>query len=201
MRGKRIGTVKGSQGEFCLFSLLIFNKISSNDVQVVYLSPSEQVEAIKRGDIDAAVSWEYFCFGIKGILGSDAVSLAGAEPATIYSGCSFAGMRLLRNDTRQSARFLSALLRAEDYAASNEAEAKTIIAKRLGVEMRYMESIWSKGLVRVGLPQALLLTMEEQARWAISAGLTKRTEVPDFLDFIYRDGLNTLRPGAVSIIH
>jgi ABC-type nitrate/sulfonate/bicarbonate transport system substrate-binding protein len=43
LRGKRIGVLKGSQGEFCLAGLLIFNSIPLEAVTVLDLSPSQQV--------------------------------------------------------------------------------------------------------------------------------------------------------------
>jgi NitT/TauT family transport system substrate-binding protein len=42
--------------------------------------------------------------------------------------------------------------------------------------------------------------MEDEARWMIENKLTAETEVPDFLDYIYVDGLEAVRPYAVHII-
>ncbi|GAG37759.1 unnamed protein product, partial [marine sediment metagenome] len=52
----------------------------------------------------------------------------------------------------------------------------------------------------VGLPQALLIAMEDQARWRIENGLTDETDVPNFLDFLYFDALEVTAPEAVTII-
>jgi len=98
-------------------------------------------------------------------------------------------------------RLLSALLRAEVFVTSNQDEAKAIVARRLGFEMPYLDALWKGSRFKVSLPQELLLAMEDQSRWLMSAGLTDRTEVPDFLDLIYLDGLKAINPEAVSTIH
>jgi NitT/TauT family transport system substrate-binding protein len=51
------------------------------------------------------------------------------------------------------------------------------------------------------LPQALLLAMEDQARWMIENKLTSQTAIPNYFDYIYLDGLKAVKPEAVTIIH
>ena len=43
--------------------------------------------------------------------------------------------------------------------------------------------------------------IENEARWAIETGLTDKTQVPNFLPFFYPDGLTTVKPEAVTIVH
>jgi hypothetical protein len=40
-----------------------------------------------------------------------------------------------------------------------------------------------------------------EARWVISTNLTNRTAVPNFIDYIYLDGLLSMKPESVNIIH
>jgi NitT/TauT family transport system substrate-binding protein len=42
--------------------------------------------------------------------------------------------------------------------------------------------------------------MEEEARWMIRNNLTGEKQVPNFLDYIYEDGLKAVRPAAVNIV-
>ncbi|NVD75057.1 nitrate ABC transporter substrate-binding protein, partial [Duganella sp. BJB1802] len=51
------------------------------------------------------------------------------------------------------------------------------------------------------LDQSLLLVLEDQSRWAIKAGLTGARAVPNFLDYIYLDGLKAVSPSEVTIIY
>jgi hypothetical protein len=42
--------------------------------------------------------------------------------------------------------------------------------------------------------------MEDEARWMIKSGLTTEKQVPDFLNFIYVDGLKAVKPEAANIV-
>jgi NitT/TauT family transport system substrate-binding protein len=42
--------------------------------------------------------------------------------------------------------------------------------------------------------------MEDEARWMIENKLTTKTTIPNFLDYLYLDGLLTVKPEAVNII-
>ena len=42
--------------------------------------------------------------------------------------------------------------------------------------------------------------MEDEARWMITNNLTTEKQVPNFLDYIYEDGLKAVKPEAVNII-
>jgi NitT/TauT family transport system substrate-binding protein len=42
--------------------------------------------------------------------------------------------------------------------------------------------------------------MEDEARWMIKNNLTTEKTVPDFLDYIYVDGLEAVKPEVVSIV-
>ncbi|MEE9594876.1 MAG: hypothetical protein V3V92_05695, partial [Candidatus Hydrothermarchaeales archaeon] len=60
---------------------------------------------------------------------------------------------------------------------------------------------WPKQEYAVKLPQAMLILFEDQARWRIKNNLTDKTRVPNYLDYIYLDALEEVKPGAVTIIH
>jgi NitT/TauT family transport system substrate-binding protein len=42
--------------------------------------------------------------------------------------------------------------------------------------------------------------MEEEARWAISNNLINATAVPNFINYIYVNGLESVKPESISII-
>jgi NitT/TauT family transport system substrate-binding protein len=60
--------------------------------------------------------------------------------------------------------------------------------------------IWGRYQFLLSLDQSLITAMEDEARWMIENNLAAETEVPDFLDYIYADGLEAIRPEAVNII-
>jgi len=200
LKGKRIGLMRKSSSEFFLDRLLAMEGIPSQDVKIFNLSPSQQVEAITRGELDAVVIWQPFNHEILQALGASAVNLPAQSKQDLY-WLLISKNKLIHERPEVVRRFLSALLMAENFVKGNETETMKIAMRRLGFDMPYLESIWKNNKFKVSLPQALLLTMEDQARWLISSGLTNKTEIPDFLDFVYMQGLETLKPEAVTIIH
>jgi hypothetical protein len=63
-----------------------------------------------------------------------------------------------------------------------------------------LDEIWDIYNYRVTLDQAFLMDLEDQTRWAIKHRLTKRKDMPNYLNFIYVDGLLAVKPEAVRII-
>ena len=97
-------------------------------------------------------------------------------------------------------RFLKALVEAERFVKQYPDQAKDIITERLDVEEDYVASVWPKNDFTTSLPQSLILAMDDEARWSIANNLTDKKVVPNYLDYIYWDGLEALKPKAVNII-
>jgi len=41
--------------------------------------------------------------------------------------------------------------------------------------------------------------MEDETRWAMRSNITKDKKMPNYLDYIYFNGLESLKPGALRI--
>ena len=98
------------------------------------------------------------------------------------------------------------LLAAETHMAE-QADSMNILKENLSrirdkfdYESSYIDYIWPKHDFRVVLPQALIVAMEDQARWRIDNKLTDATEVPNYLDYVYLDALEEIKPEAIGII-
>jgi len=63
-----------------------------------------------------------------------------------------------------------------------------------------VDTVWSQNQFSLSLDQALIVTMEDEARWMIANKLTSEKQVPDFLNYIYVDALKAVKPEAVNII-
>lgn len=60
LKGKRIALNKGSNVHYLLLKLLEANNLKLNDIEVVYLPPSDARAAFERGAVDAWVIWDPF---------------------------------------------------------------------------------------------------------------------------------------------
>ena len=62
-----------------------------------------------------------------------------------------------------------------------------------------LESVLPVYDFRLQLGTALLVSLENETRWAIRNRLSDRKEVPNSLDSLYLDGLKTVKPDAVTV--
>ena len=97
------------------------------------------------------------------------------------------------------ARFLRALIQAEDFLAKHPAQAQNIIAAAIKVDQELVRQVWDAFSYQVSLSQNLLITLEDETRWAMKNKLTDQTVMPNYLSYIYVDGLKSVKPGAVRM--
>ena len=97
---------------------------------------------------------------------------------------------------------LRALASAEEIINSDRDQAIALAASVLGESRRpELEADWGKHDFTLQLGQSLLLTLEDQARWAIKSGLVDKEDVPDYRRLIEPGPMVTVKPQAVSFIH
>ena len=199
LKGKRIGLARGTIMEFYLGRFLTLNGLDIRDVTLVNVSPAQGTAAMAAGDVDAVVTWEPFASRLREQHANSTISwsVQSSQPVYIVYICRRDWLKQHPDLVR---RFLTALTRAEGYIAQHPDEAKAILKKRYGYDDAYVERTWPENLFSVSLDQALITAMEDEARWMIANGLTAEKKVPDFLDYIYPDGLKAVKPDAVSII-
>ncbi len=195
--GKKIGVTKKSGGEFALGRFLIFNALSYEDVELVDLKPSEIVEAVLNGDIDAGFTWDPNVYDIKEELGDNATSWPGGQD---FYFVLLTKEDWIKNNPAAAERFIKSVLEAEDYIKDNSEEAKEFVKDRFDYDSAYIDYSWPNQEFAVCLEQAMLIAFEDQARWKIKQGLTDATEVPNYLYYIYMDALEEVKPEAIGII-
>ena len=96
---------------------------------------------------------------------------------------------------------LLALVKAEEYVRARPADAKKIVAEFSRIDKMIVDGVWPDEIFDVTLDQSLLLAMEDESQWAIKNRLVSQTKMPNYLDFIYRNGLESVEPKAVRILH
>jgi NitT/TauT family transport system substrate-binding protein len=94
-----------------------------------------------------------------------------------------------------------ALVRAERLCRDEPDAAHQIIASALNVSLENLQELWPSYRFNVTLDQSLLLTLEDETRWAIKNQLTDRTSIPNYLEHVYPDALEAVTPAAVTVIH
>jgi NitT/TauT family transport system substrate-binding protein len=139
------------------------------------------------------------CNSVKDRLGENAV-VWPAQSGQPLHGLIISSNAWITKHPEGTRRFLKSLAQAEDYLIRHPEEAKAILQKRLNLDAAYVKIAWSQNQFSLSLDQALIATMEDEARWMIANGLTSEKKVPDFMNYIYEDGLKAITPEAVNII-
>ncbi len=199
LKGKKIGIKPGSSAEYYLGRTLIFNGLSLEDVELIAIHPPDMPEAIMQGEVDATITWHPHNYHIKNSLGDNAIVWSAQGGQDVY-WVVFSKDEFIQKYPEKIKRLLKALIQAEEFVKNNNLEAKEIIARRVNLDLPYIESVWSDFHFVVDLTQSMIIVMEDQARWKIANNLTDKTEVPNYLDYIYFDALEEVKPGAVGII-
>jgi len=197
--GKKVGVTIKSTGEFNLDVMLLFNGLSMEDIDTVDLGPEEIVEKIVNGEIDAGFTWEPFLYNAKVQLGENGLIFKEPNSENFYF-LLLTKDQWLKENPNTAKRFVKALIEAEDYIKENNEEAMEFIKDKFNYEQEFMDSILPEQEFTIILPQALIVAMEDQARWRIKNKLTEATQVLNYLDYIYFDALEEVKPEAVTII-
>ena len=200
LKGKTIGTAFGTIAQFYLGRFLDLNGLSIQEVTIVDLkTPAEWVDAVANGSIDAVATAQPTAEVAKDELGDNAVfwSIQSSQP--LYAQA-IATDEWIMSHPEIVNRFLKSLFQAEDFIINHPADAKAIVKNQLNLTDAYIGKVWSQNQFSLSLDQSLLLTMQDEAIWLISNHLTNTTTVPNFITYVYEDGLKSVKPGAVNII-
>lgn len=201
LKGKRIATLKATSAHFFLYMFLLQHDVLMDQMHVVYADGiPEAKKALAAGDVDAIAMFEPYIGEIQKELGDNGIVLA-APGLVINSGNlvamnSFIGQR--RNGIE---KILRALVRAQAFVQDNRRAAVASAARVIGASVANVAETWPDTVIpQVTLEQAMLLAMEDEARWAMAIGLVEQTQMPNYLRFLYLDGLSSVRPDAVTVL-
>ena len=201
LNGKTIGTTFGTIAHFYLGRFLSLNGINIQNVTFVDLkTPTEWVAAVVNGSIDAVATAQPYADSAKEGLGTNAVVWSIQSNQPLYTQA-ISTDEWITGHPELCSRFLKSLYEAEAFVINHPAEAKTIVKSQMNFSDTYLEAVWHQNQFSLSLDQSLILAMEGEARWLISNNLTNAKAVPNFLDYIYLDGLETVKPESVNIIH
>ncbi|HIJ61205.1 MAG TPA: ABC transporter substrate-binding protein [Rhodospirillaceae bacterium] len=198
LAGKRIGTVIGASSQYYLDTLLLQYGIAKHGTQIQNVPPEEMGDALKNGLVDAIAIWEPFPFQVlTSVPGSKLLSESNVYVTTFNL---ISRKDYISGHDDQLVKLLHALERAQQFIATSAPQAQVILLKRLGLDQTFVDWIWPSNKYRLTLNQALIKTLEAEARWARQEGQVKAEQSPNYLDFIYSAPLRKVRADAVGIM-
>jgi ABC-type nitrate/sulfonate/bicarbonate transport system substrate-binding protein len=199
LRGKKVGITKGSTGQFFLDLFLIYNGVISSKIETIDLKPPELPQAIADGRVDAICTWEPHILKAKKLLGAEALILPsqGIYREDFYF---VANKNFVKNNPEILKTFLKSIAKGQKFIQENKEKSISIVSHRLKLDKNLTAMIWDEFRFQLMLDQTILLSLEDEARWAMREGLTDKKEIPNYLDFIYMHALEQVKPEAVTII-
>jgi ABC-type nitrate/sulfonate/bicarbonate transport system substrate-binding protein len=197
--GKRIGLPLGTAAQFYLDRFLEINGLDLEGLIQVNLAPSDWMGAISSGQVDAIAGWTPYLGQIQQRFSNDTLSWPIQSDQPVF-GLVVGSSDWTNRNSEANIRFWKSLVQAEDLARRNPDLAKEIVRKHLSYDKAYVEAIWPQYDFEISIDQALIIAMEDEARWLIDENMISQKSVPNFLDYINESGLKSAKPASVTII-
>ncbi len=199
LRGRTIGsTQKGQSAHFFLHLFLLRHGFSYDQVTIVHDSPKNIVEKLHKGELVSAVLFEPFVQMAKEKLGEDA--LVFEEPGLYFKMFNlFAKKNFLSHNQQKIEKILRALSKASKTLNTNPENTVELLQNKFSISERAIRSFLDNSTYDIILTQSLLISMQEQALWAMKNNYIPRREIPDFHQRIFTKALMKVHPEKVTI--
>ncbi len=174
IKGKKIGYTVGSVGHQLLLKFLEAEELTTEDAELVNLSPGDIYTSLESKAIDAAVTWEPYI--------TNSVSTGVADIIQDGTGYKYNVNVIIGDESfiekypEVAARLLKVLNEAKDWANENEEESLQILAKASGLDASVFAASFEKFDRSVFLDQKKIDSIKETAAYLKEQG-TIRSEV------------------------
>lgn len=197
--GKKIGVTKGSNGEYFKDFILQLNQIAPQTVTSIDLKPAQMMSALMAAEVDAVVTWNPTKYAIQKNLGTDAQVFDAAGLYAPFFLCS-ATKAYVKANPKNIEKVVAALQEASLFIRNNLAQSHDVVAEYIHINATLLKDLSATYLFSVSMDQALLITLENQVKWARETGYLNNTKWHNFLDHIYIDALEKIAPENITII-
>jgi ABC-type nitrate/sulfonate/bicarbonate transport system substrate-binding protein len=197
--GKKIGVTFGTSGEYFLWAFLIRHRLSPDAITWVDMAPPRMAQALASGAIDAASTWEPVHSAARDALAGNALSFAEGNAYTV-THVVIGHSEFMKSRSAAIEKLTRALLKAEAFNRADPRRAQSLIAARLKLDPGQLAAVWKGLAFRVDLRQSQLVTLEDEARWAMARGYAATGPIPNFLPHLHLDALLALEPERVTVV-
>jgi len=202
LEGKKIGVTFGTSGSYFLWAFLIRHKLPlpPDSIALVDLPPDRIVGALANGSVDAVATWQPISFEAQAVLGKNALSFTEADA---YRNTVVAVGRsdFLKGHANAIEKLVRAMLKAEQFMQSHPEETLNLVAEWLKIDVDALRPTWEQFDFSINLLQSHLITLEDEARWAMARGYAAKGPVPNLLPHLYLDALLAIQPERVTVLH
>ncbi|MBU2513513.1 ABC transporter substrate-binding protein [bacterium] len=198
LKGKTIGMVPGTISEILIDLLLAYHKILSSEVTMKAYKGHELPGALKLNEVDAISVWEPHAYHALNLLPEMSIRISTSQVYRIA-----VNMAVMNDFANRHPEVLIKVIRALDkaikYMNTETDQSQAILARKLDMDRDLVNQFWQEIDYKLSLDQLLVLTMENEARW-VSKQSEPAKELPNYLDYIIYQPLETFDPEAVTLI-
>ena len=199
LKGKKVGANRGTTSHFFLGVFLIHNQVPLSEVKIVNTEIADLPSALKNGAVDAISVWEPHTKKARQLLGDNAIELA--SPEICRMNFNFAVMkRFAQEHPEILQKFLRSLEKSAAFIRNEREKSLEIMAAILNLDKDTMRTAWDDVIFGISLDQSLLVCWDEIARWGIKNKLTNKKGLPNYLNYIFPDALEGVKPESITII-
>ena len=200
LKGTKIGLLTRSDSAFLLDRYLRSGGLSFDDVELVNLTPSDQMAALKNGDVSAIAVWQPFgLMRDRFFPGQDVKVLA--DQSTVNMGriwSSFIASRAFIDENPETTRkVLSVLQEAKEWMDNaSEAELTELLAGYYRLEPEMFQAYFPMWKPRLNLTDKVAGEMSTMMNWALGQGIIEKSV--DFKAVFASDVLGSVSPSLLS---
>jgi NitT/TauT family transport system substrate-binding protein len=198
LRGKRIATVMGTAPHYFLDVFLKKTGIAPKQVTIEFLKANELLAALKAGKVDAISMTNKIVLQAQQELGAPAVLLEAPGLCRNYYML-MTTASLLQDRPEAARKFLRALAQAEEFIKHDPGNAKELARSYQNVTPGDIDHLWDFYQHRLSLETAMVMGLEETARWAQEKTAGTRRSMPNFMKLIHSESLKAVNAPAVML--
>jgi NitT/TauT family transport system substrate-binding protein len=200
LAGKTIALQRGTVQEYYLGKFFEQNNLSLSNVTLINISTIyEGVGDLFDGQIDACIVTANYLDNIQAQL-DDKVIIWSIQSYQPFFALILCDTEWINQHKSTIEHLLAAIDQAEQYMIQHLSETQKTIQEHLNYTNSQATNTLTRNTYILSLSPALITTLEDQSRWQISNKFTNATVVPNFLDYIYFDGLAEVKPDAITIV-
>jgi NitT/TauT family transport system substrate-binding protein len=174
--------------------------MNQSNVTIVNVPNPQSASALANGTVDAVVTYQPIINQIESLLGNNTVIWpAQANQLGYFDAVCTTSWATAYSDL--IVRFLKTMVQAENFNLEHQDQAMDIVTNTLNYTSTYLASVWPNYQFSVTLDQTQIAAMQNEANWLIQNNLTTATAAPNFLNYIYLTGLESVKPDSVNIIN
>jgi len=200
LKGKKIAVPQASFSHFYLEKFLLFNGLTLNDIEEVFVGKKKIAGTIERGLVHATMQHGVPIAETKKILGEDYVIFQ--NPVIHRKTCQLLVPRKWVTQHREQAKgMLRAFLKAEEFMKTHMEESIEILAKAKKYDVREMaRTVRHEMNYYLSLKQSIFTELEGMEIWALDNNAVERKTPRNYLDMIDYSLLEEIDPKRVTII-